>query len=375
MEPGIEEADPSADPGEEQLGFPCPQCGGALEFKPGADALHCGHCGHSRAVTEGGAAIHEHDFQTALATARRLPPAALIPGGHTVQCSGCGAQTVVAGQAARCPFCSSPVVVEVESLGEVFVPESVLPFKLAAPAARAAFDRWIESLWFAPNDLKKKAHAHGLDGVYLPYWAYDSQTTTHYTGLRGTYYYVTTSYTDSHGRRRTRRTRRTRWSPTWGAVQVPFDDLLVCASQTMPRPLIEKLEPWDLPALKAYEPEYLSGFIAERYRIGLEDGFKIAEERMDPTIRGAIRRDIGGDTQQILTMDVRHADVKFKHLLLPMWISSFKYSEQIYRFVVNARTGEVAGERPWSIVKIVLAVLTVIAIGVAIAVAVNAMDR
>ena len=47
-----------------------------------------------------------------------------------VQCEGCGAQTVVAGQATRCPFCGSPVVVEIKELGQVIVPESVLPLSL-----------------------------------------------------------------------------------------------------------------------------------------------------------------------------------------------------------------------------------------------------
>jgi len=151
-------------------------------------------------------------------------------------------------------------------------------------------------------------------------------------------------------------------------VEVPFDDVLVCGSTTLPRPLIERLEPWDLPALKGFEPAYLSGFVAERYKLGLEEGFKVAEERMIPTIREAIESDIGGDEQRIGSMDVKHADVRFKHLLLPLWISSFRYKEKVYRFVVNARTGEVAGERPWSVLKIVLTVLAVIAVIVAIVV-------
>ena len=89
---------------------------------------------------------------------------------------------------------------------------------------------------------------------------------------------------------------------------------------------------------------------------------------MVPPIRDAIRSDIGGDEQRIGTMQVSHADVRFKHLLLPMWISSFRYKEKVYRFIVNARTGEVAGERPWSVIKIVLTVLAVIAVVVGIVV-------
>jgi len=149
---------------------------------------------------------------------------------------------------------------------------------------------------------------------------------------------------------------------------VPFDDVLVCGSTTLPRALLERLEPWDLKSLRGFEPAYLSGFMAERYKLGLEEGFKIAEERMIPPIREAIESDIGGDEQRIASMNVTHAEVRFKHLLLPLWISSFRYKEKVYRFIVNARTGEVAGERPWSVLKIVLTVLVVLGVLVGIVV-------
>jgi hypothetical protein len=78
---------------------------------------------------------------------------------------------------------------------------------------------------------------------------------------------------------------------------------------------------------------------------------------MQPTIDSSIHRDIGGDTQRILSKNTRYDDVTFKHLLLPVWISAYRYRDKIYRFLVNARTGAVTGERPWSWVKITLAVL------------------
>jgi DNA-directed RNA polymerase subunit RPC12/RpoP len=358
--------DETEEPTASKRNFPCEQCGSALEYKPGSETLHCPHCGHTQGIAGRRRGVHEHDFSQGLARARQSSASAMVKDGHTVQCEGCGAQTVVAGQATRCPFCGSPVVVEIKELGQVIVPESVLPFGLDARKAKERYEAWVGGLWFAPGDLKKLARQHGMDGVYLPYWSYDSQTTTRYQGERGEHYYVTEHYTDNEGKSRTREVRHTRWHPARGVVAVPFDDVLVCGSKTLPRSLLERLEPWDLPALRGFEPAYLSGFAAERYKIGLEDGFKIAEERMVPPIRDAIRSDIGGDEQRIGTMQVSHADVRFKHLLLPMWISSFRYKEKVYRFIVNARTGEVAGERPWSVIKIVFTVLVVIAVIVAI---------
>lgn len=359
------EADPESPValGEGKLTFPCEQCGSALEYSPGSDQLRCGHCGHTQAIA-GERSVLEHDFQDMLQRIARAPATSL--GEHTIQCEGCGAQAMLAGQAGRCAFCGAPVVMDVKELGEIVPPESLLPFGIDGARAREAFRQWVSKRWFAPNDLKKLAQVHGIDGVYLPYWTYDSSTTTRYNGLRGDHYYVTESYTDAQGQRQSRRVRKTRWRPASGRVEVEFDDVLVCASSTLPRPLIEKLEPWDLANLRGFEAGYLSGFMAERYKIGLEDGFQIADERMQPKIRAAIRDDIGGDEQQILTMSVRHADVRCKHILLPLWISSFRYKEKVYRFIVNARTGEVAGERPWSAAKIALTVLLVVAVIVAI---------
>ena len=48
-------------------------------------------------------------------------------------------------------------------------------------------------------------------------------------------------------------------------------------------------------------------------------------------------------------------------ILLPIWISAYRYMEKVFRFLVNGRTGEVQGERPYSWIKITLFVLTILA--------------
>jgi Zn finger protein HypA/HybF involved in hydrogenase expression len=365
--------------------FPCNSCGAKLEFKPGADALQCPYCGAQQSIGPGAggdsgqaaggapppaAPPQEYSFEEALRNARTQPARSLAQNGQEVQCNGCGALSVVTGQASRCPFCDSPVVVH-EADDQIIVPESVLPFKLDARAAKSIFKKWVSSRWFAPSDLASRATNQGMDGVYLPYWTYDSNTTTQYRGERGTYYYVTESYTDSQGKSATRQVRKTSWSPTWGTVNRFFDDVLVCASRSLPSKLVNDLEPWDLNALQPYDPAYLSGFLAERYGIDLQEGFGAAKHRMEPTIRNDIRADIGGDEQRITSMTTQHSNVMFKHFLLPLWISSFRYSEKLYRFVVNARTGEAAGERPYSWVKIAAAVVAGLALVGAIVWAIN----
>jgi hypothetical protein len=100
----------------------------------------------------------------------------------------------------------------------------------------------------------------------------------------------------------------------------------------------------------------------ESYAIGLEDGFSDAREKMKPAIREKIRRDIGGDTQRIFSINTRYDGVTFKHILLPVWISAYYFGNKLFRILINARTGEVQGERPWSWIKITLAVIAAITI-------------
>ena len=61
-------------------------------------------------------------------------------------------------------------------------------------------------------------------------------------------------------------------------------------------------------------------------------------------------------------MDVGWYDLSYKEVLLPTWVSSYSYGGKVYRFLVNARTGEVQGERPWSALKITLLVVAILAV-------------
>ena len=349
--------------------FPCQQCGAKLHFAPGSTNLQCPYCGATQAIaapSTAAAPVVERSFEDAVRALRRQPVSTLAQNGHEIECNGCGAITVITGQAASCPFCDSPVIVPIKEDRATIVPESVLPFAVDERTAGTKFKDWVSSRWFAPNDLAAKARRARIDGVYLPYFTYDAQTYTAYRGQRGDYYYETETYRDSEGKTQTRQVRKTRWSPRSGQVFVPFDDVMVCASKSLPTKLTEGLEPWDLDKLAPFDPGYLSGFMAERAALSLEEGFDSAKQKMVPAIQSAIRSDIGGDTQQIDSFSTTHNDVTFKLFLLPLWISSFRYDDKVYRFVVNARTGEIAGERPYSKLKIAMAIIAAILVIVGI---------
>ena len=78
---------------------------------------------------------------------------------------------------------------------------------------------------------------------------------------------------------------------------------------------------------------------------------------MAQTIRTDVNRAIGGDQQLIQRLHTNHSDTTFKHLLLPLWTAAFNFRGKTYRFVVNGRNGKTRGERPYSIIKIAVAVV------------------
>ncbi len=366
------EVDPTPLPDDAPAGgeksIACEQCAAELKFAPGVSQLKCPYCDHEMRIeidqAELRKAHEEQDFHAAVSALLDEHSVDTVEV-HTVKCGTCAAETTLDPNidADECPYCGSSIQRGGEATRKVIAPQGLLPFKVERATARGQFKEWIKSRWFAPNKLKEYSRIDTkLQGVYVPHWTYDSDTVTDYTGQRGEHYWVTEHYTDSQGKSQTRRVRKTRWYYASGRVFNSFDDLLVLASESLPRKYAEKLEPWDLEGLMPYQEEFLSGFKAENYSIDLATGFQTAREMMEPTINRTIRRDIGGDEQRISSKDVQYNTITFKHVLLPVWVSAFRYNNKVFRFLVNARTGEVQGERPWSWAKITLAVLVGIAL-------------
>ncbi len=349
--------------------FACPTCGSDLRFDPRSGQLKCQHCGHEEAIPEARGAIPELDLGAVEANA--LPPDALQET-RVAQCPSCGAQIELGADAhaRECPFCASPIVTDTGVQRQI-KPQAQLPFLLDETEARAAMNRWLGRLWFAPNDLRQYARAgRAMQGIYVPYWTYDADTETDYRGQRGTVYYETRPVSVVvNGERQTRmqQVARIRWTPARGRVARHFDDVLVLGSKSLPKKFTDALAPWDLSVLSAYEPKFLAGFRAEGYTVPVEEGYGEARGIMNGVIEQDVRHDIGGDQQQISALETRVGAPSFKHVLLPVWLAAYRYRGKSFRFVVNGRTGSVEGERPYSAVKIAIAVAIAVFLALIIA--------
>lgn len=338
----------------------CKSCGGIMEYSPADENLKCVYCGQISDLDHKAAEIEENDFNHWKDRADESNEEQTMEITE-IKCRQCGATTTLEPNifAAKCVFCSTPLILSLASVKRFWQPEYLLPFKITKKKSDINFKKWLSKRWFLPSELKKSGVKTDMfKGVYLPFWTYDANTYTEYRGERGEDH--TESYRNNKGEEKRRTV--TDWYPARGAVSVPFDDIVVPAASTLPHKIMNQLTNWDMMNCVAYSHEFMAGFITEIYQIDFREGVEKAKEKMDNVIDSTIRTDIGGDKQKIKSKNTQYNDLMFKLLLLPIWISAFKFNGKIYQFVVNGRTGQIIGEYPKSTSKIVMLVIAIITI-------------
>ncbi len=339
--------------------FPCEGCGADLVFHIGQQRLKCPYCGFEKEIELGeDQEIREQDFLAMLEKLREqrtgdTPP--VDADSHEVRCGACGGIVQFRGTliSSSCPYCASPLQRDdVQESQQKIAFDAVLPFLIDRGGARERLQSWMKSRWFAPSALRKHRVSAVFEGVYLPYWTFDTLAFTRYVGQRGGDYTV---YVGTGKNRRA--VTRTRWYPARGAFQRFFDDVLVPASTGLPARSLNQLAPWPLQKSLPFTQEALAGFYARVYDVELDQGFAIAKARIDEALARDVRRRIGGDRQRVESIRSRYDAITYKLVLLPVWMLVYRFRGKPYQVLVNAGTGEVVGERPYSWVKITLAVV------------------
>jgi DNA-directed RNA polymerase subunit RPC12/RpoP len=344
----------------------CPSCGNTIA----SNAASCSACGNP--VPKG-----------------NLAPTGTSQRGYgtdtsSFNCENCGAQTVYSAKqmTMECPYCGSQKVIQLppDKQATTIQPEYVIPFKIAREESGKRFREWVESLWFAPGDLKQRAQADSIRGVYLPFWVYDVATQTYFRGQVGHYYFEEHQVKDAQGNTRTERERKTRWQPGSGWRNGDYRDVLVCASKGVEKGLVREIEPWNMAERQPYTAQFLAGWEAERYGVDSDDawrqeGKKRVESEEQTACERKLQADYKGDTTQGVTIDVRYSNLRSRHMLLPAFISAYKYEGATFRFMINGQTGEVQGERPWSKLKIALFIGSIILVIAAIVMIASASNH
>ncbi|WP_144668944.1 DNA helicase PriA [Dokdonia sp. Hel_I_53] len=334
----------------------CINCGAELRYKPATTSITCDYCGHQEEISIATSTFEElelYPYLDKMGDQKNSEEIAIL------HCKNCGANQHVEEnyKSLHCVYCSMPLILEDFATEEWILPGAVLPFQIDKEKAFQVFKNWVRGLWWAPNKLKKASlDPQFTKGLYLPYWTFDAQLSATYLGQRGEYYYETQTYKDNQGNRKTRQVKKTRWHPASGKVSGFVDDTLIEASAQRAGRIPSKIARWDLQKLKPFNSSFLAGFVTEKYTIPLKKGHISSKETAKDIATSWAMTDIGGDTQRVTTIDMNLTEETFKHILLPVYVSAYRYNGKEYNFFVNGETGALSGKRPYSFWKIFFAI-------------------
>lgn len=332
--------------------YECPSCGANLKFLPEKEALYCEYC-EATIKLKGETSDEELDFLANCENIKNDWDSET----KIIHCDNCGANNVISKYeiTSNCPFCGSASVVDTNELvGEK--PNRVIPFKISKEETIINYRKWLKKKFFVPRKIKKNIPNPILNGVYIPSWTYDTKTFSTYEGRLGK------RYTKTVGSGKNKRTvTEIRYFRVSGAHSVNLDDILVCSGTKLQQPVLDDLAPYDTNNSYVYDERYLAGFSAEHYKFTLKEGWFIGKKKADIVIRKQILNKYSYDVVDYLNVHSIYNDIKYKYVILPVWICIYKYNSKDYSFIVNGETGKVVGKNPVSPFKVALVVLLVIA--------------
>jgi DNA-directed RNA polymerase subunit RPC12/RpoP len=340
--------------------FPCRNCGAQMAWDPDLDAMFCAHCQTRVPVARGDSAIVERALGEAGEAARGLGIELRVG-----RCRRCGAQVTFDERTTSraCVFCGSPQVLEQAANRNALRPESLVPLDVGRAAVEKEFRAWLKRLWFRPTAIQGMREFRAV-GIYVPFWTFDARVRSDWSADAGYYYWATEpTVVIVHGKPsiQMRQVRKVRWEPASGSREDVYDDLLVHASKGLPEKLAAELGRFDTKALVPYRPEYLAGWRAEEYAVDLESGFEAAKKSIESTQQSRCAGDVPGDTSRDLRVANRIGDVRWKHVLLPLWSLTYSFQGKDYPVLIHGQTGRVVGEAPYSWIKILFLVLGIAA--------------
>ena len=220
--------------------------------------------------------------------------------------------------------------------------------------AAERFEQWIGKRRFCRKELKTSVHPKRFKGIFLPCWTFDTHTDTTYDASYGI------SYQGSKG------APQLEWDGCCGSYREFIDDQVVDGRNRREQDLLDLNRDFQVKENKAYRQEYLAGFAVERYSIDLMDAWECAKEkisaRLQRHVTNRIMAERHADEVADLKMSTVYTRIKYKLLLLPVWVICFDVNGKLYRFTVNGQNGSVSGKIPVSPAKVASVVLGVLVI-------------
>lgn len=342
----------------------CAQCGGGLEYEPGATAVSCPYCGHLLEFDQANVVDAKATLVGDLELRRRLQGHEWKDARQIVHCAACGAELTMAQHLAQaCVFCGSSSVLVEESERTFEQPDGFLPFKLDESEAITAVERTQSSTvgrlktWW----IGEKQELFGVHAVYLPFWLFDGIVEVRKPSLGQSsggppwdqaswIGAVAAGRGDSpwgglpgyHGREGERS------SPMMRKDLIVFDNLLYSAIDFPPWWLLKQVLPFELGAVVSYEPRLLGNWPAALYQRDVE---QVVQQAYNAMLAKAVWRNRSLALRQAedfteLRRSFQVTTVTYQLVLLPVWVGLVRREQETRLVLVNGQTGNVVLSSP-----------------------------
>jgi DNA-directed RNA polymerase subunit RPC12/RpoP len=272
-----------------------------------------------------------------------------------LSCASCGANlTLPEGTLSiTCPFCASNKVNIHRAPSDGLRPRHLIPFKIKAAEVKERARLWLGTGWFHPSELAATAVIDRFHGIYLPFWTFDARISSQWKAEVG-YEHQERFYNSSTKSWQTRTVIRWRWED--GRLNLDIHDLLITGSSKASRTILERLYPFNLKDLCAYDPGYLAGWQAQAYDISLPAAWEEGKAIMRDRAKAACRERIKSAHVRNFSMAADFNGELWRYILLPIYLAAYQFEGKVYQVMVNGQTGAVAGQKPVAWWKIWLAV-------------------
>lgn len=254
-------------------------------------------------------------------------------------CPSCGAE--ISGDdtlgSTVCPYCGQSTIVKGQFEGTLR-PDYIIPFKVDKKAAMAAFENDFKNAPFLPDEFKNKKKIEEMAGVYVPFWMFDCDcdAAITYNAER------VTRWSDSNYDYT-----KTDYYKLFRMGSVGFANIPVDGSKKADDAYMEAVEPYNYTEAVDFNGAYLSGYLADKYDVSVEESIERANER----VKNSTITAFNDTTNNYVGVYPEHTKVNFsngkvRYSLLPVWMLNIKYLDKYYQFAINGQTGKVVGEYP-----------------------------
>jgi hypothetical protein len=237
----------------------------------------------------------------------------------------------------------------------------IAKFQMSIKDAGYRYRDWVKKQCYVPKDFDIAGNLEKIKGIWVPVWLFEVSAESAWHG--------TVSHTESRSRTRYNYIEKRDehyeedeevWEPVssthYGNYLIP-----VSASRVIAQKEIDSLKFKQLD-LKSYDESYLDGWQVHATDLNKTEASEICNELIKNLEWKAC-------TRQVERLNGCSTKLTYKtsnFAILPMFVLSYTYKDNLYRNLINGVTGEVYGDMP--INRVQKALVTILYVVVALAV-------